>query len=279
MNYIEYLDRMTFNENGKKLFCDIHEAVADIMPDAQAAYNTDDESFGMYIKHLSEAKGILPEQLTFYIYVRLSENTLDNYKKLGIPDDVFFATMSDFARNCERTFELYGTYGIQQQVYRKWFRLNLDMCLFRLGRLQFDIRKSLDDIPEFDLKIGDTVLWVHIPKGDGLSDAECESAYDYARVFFKKHFDLDKCVFMCNSWLLHPWLREVLSKESGIIKFQSKFKLTKIATDYDNARAWIFPGLENVDLEKLPQKTSLQRAAVIRMKNNEDIGYAIGIRK
>lgn len=284
MNYNLFLDRLTFSQKGKDLFFEIHrkatqDSFSKMLSGAFDAYDSGDECFGKYIKEFSEQCDIPPEQITFYIYILLSEKTLDQYKSRSISEDIFYSSLADLARNCERTDELYGVYGIQQEIYRCWFRLNFDLRLFRLGRLEFDIRECPEDVPDYGVKAGDTVLGVHIPKGENLLDDECEASYKEARCFFKKYFNMENILFTCASWLMHPWLNDVLPKSSSIVIFQSKFNLFKIETHYPTLINWLFPGCEKKTLDELPQKTSLQRAAVKRMKNREAAGYAIGIRR
>ena len=279
MNYSEYLERLTFTEQGKALFSELHEKLAPQLSAARAAYDAGDAAFGEYVSALSAESDFSPEQLTFYLYVRFSETTLARFRALGIPEAVFYSTTADFARNCERNDELYGVYGIRQPVYRAWFRRNLEPCIFRLGRLEFEMIASPEEASEFGLTRGGTAISVHIPKGDGLSEEECESAYNLARGFFARYFGIESCLFVCQSWLLHPWLRAVLPKGSGIIKFQKKFTLLKVVTDYEDVKNWVFPGYEGVPIDELPQNTSLRRAVIEHIKGQKEIGCAFGIRK
>lgn len=283
MNYGEFLERLTFSQKGKDLFFEIHRMAddkpfSDMLALARSSYNDGDEAFGKYIADFSRQSSICPEQLTFYTYILFAEKTLERYRALGINEDIFYDSFASLARNCERTDELYGIYGIQQKTYRNWYRLDLDFLLFRLGRLEFELCKSPYDMPEFEIKKGDAVIGVHIPKGKNLLTGDCEDAYDRARSFFKKYFDIEKCTFTCESWLLHPWLKEVLPETAAIIRFQNAFKIIDVKTDYQLVKNWIFPGCEKKSLDELPQETTLQRAAVRRMKNGDSAGYAFGVR-
>ena len=104
---------------------------------------------------------------------------------------------------------------------------------------------------------------------------ECDAAYATAREFFKKYFQLDPVIFYCGSWLLHPWMQDVLPETSRIIKFQKRFQLVDIVQDETVIRNWLFDH-SDAPYDELPVKTSLHKEAVRRLKNGLPIGYARG---
>ena len=87
--------------------------------------------------------------------------------------------------------------------------------LFRLGRLQFRIEKSLKGVPS-----GEFAIETHIPQGKPLTVEACLESFDMAKKFFAKYFpQYNLHYFMCDSWLLNPNLAQILSEESNIVKF------------------------------------------------------------
>jgi len=163
-------------------------------------------------------------------------------------------------------------------VYRAWERKNLDCIIYRIGLLEFEIKDSPVEIPEHGISVGDTVISVHIPRFSGLSEDESEASYEAARQFFKKYYGMEKCIFICQSWLLHPWMQDFMKEESNIIKFQKKYSLVQVETNYEVARNWIFPHCEGKELDELPVDTSLRRKAIEYMKKGLPIGTGFGVR-
>ncbi len=85
-------------------------------------------------------------------------------------------------------------------------------------------------------------------------------------------------IFTCNSWLLFPRHREVLKPTSNIIAFMNDYDEVHTELYEDYAVAWrIFGVMYEGDVEKLPQKNSLQRAYAQWMRNGEKLGHTKGV--
>ena len=97
------------------------------------------------------------------------------------------------------------------------------------------------------------------------------------KVFFKKHFDIDSPVFICESWLLDPWLEECLKEGSSILSFRRKFKILEVTDDADDAIGWIF-GKKLDNIEDYAEDTTIRRAAKKKLLSGERIGTALGTR-
>lgn len=113
------------------------------------------------------------------------------------------------------------------------------------------------------LEPGDWVVNLHIPSGADLSEEAIDkSLYEMREVLSKHYPEYDYKAFYCGSWLLDPQLANMLKPESNIIKFGKRF--TKIAykdPKGDAVLSFVFlqGDLNNVDLEALPENTSLER--------------------
>jgi hypothetical protein len=119
---------------------------------------------------------------------------------------------------------------------------------------------------------GDTLVSVHIPSGDGFDRESVEQSYDGCRALFKKLYpDIPFKAFMCVSWLLAPELRDVLKPGSNIISFQNKY--FKFPTKSSGLGVFGFAfkknvsSLDELDLDSLPQNTSLHRNVIALYKN------------
>lgn len=278
MDFAYFMDKIGLCPEGVAVFNNLHQRVAkDALDRAYQAYDAGDEAFQSYLGIFAVEYGVSAEEANLYLYFRMLERTYDFYQAKGISDDVFYATMKTFAWACTSCYEKDGYYGIRQVTYRAWYRRHLDGTLYRLGRLEFDIFASIYvfDLDGHHINKGDTCIYVHIPGGTPLDFEECDAAYATAREFFKKYFQLDPVIFYCGSWLLHPWMQDVLPETSRIIKFQKRFQLVDIVQDETVIRNWLFDH-SDAPYDELPVKTSLHKEAVRRLKNGLPIGYARG---
>ncbi|MBP5639899.1 MAG: hypothetical protein J6X55_10500 [Victivallales bacterium] len=107
---------------------------------------------------------------------------------------------------------------------------------------------------------GDAMAHVHIPAIEPLSYEECKAGLEQAREFFPKYFpEFDFKGFMSTSWLFDPTLQNFLPPTSNIVRFQSLFHLhPRINANDWQIRERVF-GNPDLPLDKVPQKTSLQR--------------------
>ena len=117
------------------------------------------------------------------------------------------------------------------------------------------------------LKENDTVLNVHIPEGGKLDHDLCIESYNEALAFFKIYFpDLNFKAFVCNSWLLDVQLKNILSGESNIVKFQNDFHAYPV---YSPREAQMYERvfesyISNAD--DMPEHTLLQKAIKMYVK-------------
>ena len=67
---------------------------------------------------------------------------------------------------------------------------------------------------------------VHIPEGAPLTPEDCEASVERAKEFFEKYYpQFEYKYFTCHSWLMDDTLKEILSENSNMIKFQNMFEL------------------------------------------------------
>jgi hypothetical protein len=160
-----------------------------------------------------------------------------------------------------------------------WYRYALEGNMFRFGRLQFQLARSEYSLVEdgLEIKTGDPVVFVHVPAGDSLSEEVCNASYKAALPFFKKHFGFDRLPCFCYSWLLQPWLDDVLAPHTNIIKFKATYRLIETIYSVNHTFMFIFPRSHNA-LDDYPVDNPLRREAIRRRRENEFIGYGVGVR-
>ena len=285
MNFSYFLEQIQLAPEGCENFWTIHRqidepAFAQGFEHCKAAFLVSDSEFAEAIGTFARSQDLAPEVWNMYLCIRLAEDTLADFRSRGIGDDIFYATLFDLTVCCRVCQAASGIYGIGQNQYRRWMHMVLTGKLYRLGRLEFELAKSPMDIQldRWQLAKGAPCLHVHIPRYQPLDEEACEASYDQARSFFARYFGISRCCFLCHSWLLHPWLKEVLPEGSRILGFQNRFRLLEVTQDIPAAVSWIFPNCKDKDICEYPAETALQRAALAQIQSGGSMGLGLGIR-
>lgn len=151
----------------------------------------------------------------------MCESLKERYAEKGIDENVLMATLSDMGIWLDIWSEIKGELYLGELP---WLQRHLSMQLFRLGRLQFCMAKCPHDYPDYNLKMGEPVIEVHIPADGALSIEACEESFSLAREFFAMYYpEFNYRYFTCHSWLLDSTLRNFLKEDSNIIRFQKMF--------------------------------------------------------
>lgn len=210
----------------------------------------------------------------------ISEDAYAQYKRLGIPDNVFYDTFSDISvwvNTAKREENIDGLLEVQ------WIRHILYLNMFKLGRMQYQFYKTdyiLSGLSPLQalkapIKNKSRVFNIHIPEGARLDYSECEKSVLLARDFFSEYFpEYDYKGFVCDSWLLDPRNARFMSTDSNIMKFSNLF-CTVLKPHKNNKeiirRLWGKQNEKN-DFSLLSEDTDLQK----RTKNYLLLGGKTG---
>lgn len=118
----------------------------------------------------------------------------------------------------------------------------------------------------------DTIINIHIPADGSFDKEECLKTYEHAREFYKKFFpERNFKAFGCRSWLLSRELKQILKPTSNILAFQEPFYGFPVTAEGTGVFTFAFnkavPKLEELDLDSLPEETSLHRGVKQLYKN------------
>ena len=209
-------------------------------------------------------------QMFLFYYCKMACETYERYREKGIGDDIFRDTFSDISLWCEECGEKCGEYGLQE--YR-WLWRHIEMTIFRLGRLQFE---KMDSEWEFrykgrQIRKGDEVISIHIPKGERLKKEDCIHSFEQGRNFWGKDYP-----YICHSWLLFPGLKEVLGPDSNILQFQQLFEILQVDYEYREGEERIFRELKDSP-EEYDESTSLRRNAKEYLCKGGRLGSGFGV--
>ena len=221
-----------------------------------------------FIEEWEEIDGRYIWALEFYL--KLALDTYEEYQKRGYADWVFDQTFYDITIWCRECYRKHGVYGLDELW---WLGQSVKLKLFRLGRLQFEPVLVEQDMrgEEQTIPAGTKALNVHIPEGEPLKMEMCQESFCLAKDFFGEEYQ----VYVCDSWLLSPHLKEVLPENSNIVRFQTLFEVTKVGHEYPQAEQRIF-GEVLSDKQQYPEDTTLRRRAKEYVLSGRDLGIGVG---
>ncbi len=204
-----------------------------------------------------------------------------HHRGRDIDEAVSERTLTDLGQQVWVHRQTFGTAGLHTQ---RWLRTAWGGGLLWLGRLQFELRRfvpeSLEPVSNHPVpseqQAGQWVLSVHIPQTGPLDPEAVDASFAMAqRVFASRYPEHAATAFHCASWLLDPCLPELLPATSNLVRFQRRWELLPGGSDADaDALFFVFhrrfdsprPGGPELDLDALPQETTLQRAVVERLR-------------
>ena len=218
------------------------------------------------LNSLAETLGCSEYTMHFVFLLSLAEKLKPNYELLGIPEKVYYDTMDDMRCKLYECMECKGVPGtFVIDWYDRFFRLELAAY----GRFQYEARW-------YDGKLA---VNIHIPSSgipitDEVRLASYKEAYEHLHYLFPD----GKVLFMCNSWLMFPDLKEFLPADMNIIKFQSDFRIVERHERDNFEDLWrIFGRYADLPYDKLPRDTKLRAAYADWLCSGHKGGDGVGL--
>jgi hypothetical protein len=233
---------------------------------------TGDEAYKNIIKLKENEHGLKPLAL----YLAAALKSWDIYEKLGIPRIIYTDTMKMFSRFVHEHFETYGLCGFDRDF---WIYRILSASLFRLGTLEFEMKKCADtDKLKGYAEERDKIISVHIPSDAVMTRENLNNSYKRLKDFLAKYFPeyVGKIAF-CSTWLLDPALKDLLPEKSKILEFQSDYKIIDISPENSGVVTWVYKKKFD-DYNLLPENTTLQRNMKKHLLSGGVISWATGIK-
>ena len=282
----EFFKFYNYEEEDSKFLIDSYEKIMDnsvtfaLFNQAMDLYNESiDCDYGKIIDIADKIASILylyDFTVEFLIFVCLSQRAEKVYAAKGIPSEIFHANMYDLkykADECKLVYNIVGSFVAD------WFIGFFKATRFTFGRLQFELMDFCKNY-ENDGKVltpESKVINIHIPRSlKPLDEKSCDEAFFMAKEFFKDEFE-SYIPFYCNSWILYPENKKILSEKSNTYRFMSGFEIINEYTDKNLDNLWrIFDTMERCP-DKLPEKTLLQKAYKAHLKNGGKLGGGEGL--
>ena len=180
----------------------------------------------------------------------------------GISDAISWRSLSDLGQQIAVHRLTFGEFGVHTH---DWLLNAWTGRLYWLGRLQYTIEKA----------DGGFLASVHIPRAGSFAPELVDASLTRVRDFFARHFpELHLLSLHCASWLLDPQLAQVLPETSTIAHFGRRWQLTDELRPGDaDVLFFVFSRRgtrrdgSDIDLDSLPQDTSLQRAVLSTLRS------------
>lgn len=212
---------------------------------------------------------------TLWLYLSLAKDAKAAFERRGIPESVFWDSMTDIGIWSRNYFQKTGLPGIGEP---QWVAKSLKLEVIRLGRLQFEpayLKQSLQN-RQNTYPVGTPILHVHIPAEEKLHYDAVLDSVNQAKDFFRNYFDFEPVLMQCHSWLLSPELQKLLQEASNIIKFQSLFHIYQ-TDDGRQAEERVFGEIRQ-NPATYPEHTILQKRMKAHLLAGHTIGMGSGVR-
>jgi hypothetical protein len=196
--------------------------------------------------------------LGLYPVLAAVPDMVEFHRERGVDEDLSRRILADVGEKLRINRRIHGRAGMDTAG---WFTGHVRGSLYQLGRLQFCV-EGPDPKP---------FLGMHI-RGEGgplTIDAVRDSvewALEFFPTVFPERYDgPEDLVFMCESWLLDPQLRDWLPERSNIPGFGALFELQNEGDPAGNrSDLWrfVFNRTEDTPVEELPRDNTLQRSVL-----------------
>lgn len=164
-------------------------------------------------------------------FLYMCEEVERKYQELGIGEDILLGTLKDLVRWTQNWSAVKGELCLFEL---EWLSRHMKARLFKVGRLQFYMAPSPEDIPSHGIRKGDNVVELHIHHGGGLTPEAVADSMKRGPEFLKTYFpDYDYQYYTCHSWLLDETLKDYLPASSNIIRFGDLFQ--RVESEDSNA--------------------------------------------
>ncbi len=177
-------------------------------------------------------------------HLLISVRNRDNGAWKIFPEEIFLATMGCFSRFVKEYHTSYGSYGYDRAF---WTTRQAEAKLFRIGELEYELVEESSS------------LSMHIPSDARLEAELLNKSVAAAKDFFRKYYpEVDSDTILLDSWLLSPALKELLSPDSRIIRFQNAFDIDEVDPEPMDFLEWVYQ-LAGGQIESLTNQDKFER--------------------
>lgn len=164
-----------------------------------------------------------------------------------------------------------------------WGSFFMKGYLIQIGRLQYEVGvKNFDKLDKY-FKEKHQYIYIHIPRDKKLIEKDVNDSLHLANKYIKKYYPElknEKLAFYTQTWLLSPEVKEILSEDSNIMKFQEKFNIIEFEENINDFLNFVFDEvLGEVNYNDLSDKTTLQSELKQRLLKEDKLHLGLGFLK
>jgi hypothetical protein len=199
---------------------------------------------------------------------------MDQISDTNSSDELWLENMRDLRYKLLEYKKYAGDWGTNVGY---WFKKFYNLKRFKLGRLQFQLERSNVDYKNA-VKVGDPVIYCHIPSSGPLNIEEVRDSFRKARVWFARELGDGATPIFCDSWLLYPPMYKRLTEKSNIRKFAELFDVFETRESPENRNFWrvFYRDYSPEVLDEIEPKTSLERAVIELIRDGNTVGVGHG---
>ena len=227
------------------------------------------------LRQVSERSGVHRYTIDLLLLLRAVPTLRVEYARQGLPESVFWETMTDL--RCKLT-ECHDVYGVWGTFVLHWYVKIYSCRVVRLGRLEFEPMRWEGEPYRDVLKPGDPVVGCHIPSGEPCPiEAVMESFGRAYRQFGISRLPDPTMKVVCASWLLYPPHIGLFPENGNLAKFADLFRvISEHEREFSNF--WrIFGRLPAGDFSDLPCDTSLRCNFADYLRAGNKMGVGTGL--
>lgn len=232
---------------------------------------------GSRAKRITDITSLHPYTVELLVFICMTKHLRSVYWERGIDLQIYKDSVLDLKWKLEECKAVKGVCG---SFVAFWFPGFFNMTRFALGRLQFELINIYFDYDKNGIKLEkdkSKVINVHIPRtGTPIDKESCDASYAMAKEFFKDEVG-DNAAFICNSWLLYPENKQILSPQSNTYRFMSEYDIVEWRTD-TGENLWRLFDTEEKNPERLPTNGSFRARYAEHLKNGGRVGTGVGIK-
>lgn len=224
-----------------------------------------------------EGKLSAEESKYLYFLNKARHETKKLYEERGLSKELFEDNIRDIEVWAEDFRSKSGKRGISPCNFQ-WIEDILELNIIKLGRLQFEVLSAASPFFSEDLPFESETLYlnVHIRAKEDFSPMFCDASYERAASFYRDMgYRFCRICFLCDSWLLNPDLQHLLSPESNILHFRSRYTVFSRNDQSRQTEERVF-GFLSDDPSSYPENTSLQRNLKSALSKGHIFGTARG---
>ncbi|MBP3313722.1 MAG: DUF5596 domain-containing protein [Oscillospiraceae bacterium] len=228
-------------------------------------------------RKIAEITALHPFTVDLVVFLCMTKHLRKVYEENGISLQIYRDSVLDLKWKLEECKIVKGICG---SFVAHWFAGFFNLTRFCLGRLQFELRPIPFDYEKNGrkfIKDESLVIKVHIPRTGAPMDKEsCDKAYAQAREFFRDKVG-ENPAFLCDSWLLYPENKKILSPQSNTYRFLLEYDVVSWRTN-TGEDLWRLFDTDEKNPARLPTDTSFRARYVEHLKKGGRVGLGIGIK-